>query len=179
MPASAGTRDGVKGRRTCLAARAPLHAQVGLLLVHATVGLGSTRTLILGTPTLFIRKRAVRLQRGRRGERAPRKSTLQKRLWETEGPESLCCSPTQRQASAGARDGVKGTGRTLAARAACDSSAPTRIRAVSLNVRRGGHIPSANRRRTSPKVAQEVAPHRAESRRSPASKAAPREALAG
>jgi len=57
-----------QGQRNDLAARAPLHAQVGLLLNHATARPGSTRTLFLGTPALFIRKRAARLLRGGQGE---------------------------------------------------------------------------------------------------------------
>ena len=59
--ASAGTRDGVKDQPTNLAARAPLHAQVGLLPGHAIARLGFTRTLFLGTLAPLIRERAVRL----------------------------------------------------------------------------------------------------------------------
>jgi len=83
-----------QGQRSDLAARAPLHAQVGLLPNHAIACLGSTRTLFLGTPAPFIRKRAVRLLRGRQGQSARCKPTTQKRLRDTERPPNRCSSPT-------------------------------------------------------------------------------------
>ena len=61
--ASAGTRDGVKGRPTCLAARAPLHAIVRLQQSRAIARLRPTQLFFLGTTELLLRKRAIRLRR--------------------------------------------------------------------------------------------------------------------
>ena len=76
--------------------------------------MGSIRALFLGTRTLFIRERTARFQRRipSSGERSgPTNADLRER--EAIGADAA----TERQASAGARDGVKGKRNDLAARA--------------------------------------------------------------
>ena len=61
--ASAGARDGVKGKRSDLAARAPLHAQVRRLPDHPTARLGPTRAFLLGPISMLPGVRTLRCSR--------------------------------------------------------------------------------------------------------------------